>query len=210
LVLLFIHCSKNKNNAPPDLQKGLQAWFKLDGGFAESTSNISSSGHSGTASAVADRKGNAQGAISFEGGFFWFEFPKSFMAIPMSISLWIKAKNVNSVSYLVKASTAAFGIHQINDRIGFFVSTPVTDGFATNFSAQWTHVVGTYDGKDVKVYIDGVYKGSEYNPGVPDPTTRVDIGSFADYPDTWEGTLDDIRFYNRLLSGQEIQLLAQE
>jgi len=209
-ILLLLHCSKSKDNEIADLQKGLKAWFKLDGGFTDSAGNAIAIDHSGSVSAVADRKGNKGSAMSFDDGYFWFDFPESFAGFPISISLWIKPKDLKKQAYLLQAGTHAFGIHQIDNRIGFTVSTPVTDGFTSAFTAQWSHITGTFDGNSVKLYINGKLIGEEINPGIPDATMQVKIGSLPDDPTKWEGALDEIRFYNRLLSSEEIKMLAEQ
>ena len=79
---------------------------------------------------------------------------------------------------------------------------------------KWTHLVGTYDGNTIKLYVDGnlassyPYVGSISYVG----TTNVCLGSDADGPvcdgasDTiYEGLLDDVRIYNRTLSPSEVQ-----
>ena len=205
---IFTHCSKNKDNA--DLQKGLQAHFKLDGAFSDLTGHISSTGHIGTINFITDRHGTAQGAASFGGGYFWFDFPENFSATPMTISFWVKLKDLTKEAYFIKTDQAGFGINQNKDKIHFVVSTPVTDGFGSTVTTGWSHIAGTYDGTNVKLYINGEYKGYEVNPGDPGQTIHVEIGTVEASPFNWEGSLDDIRFYNRILSKEEIKMLAEE
>jgi hypothetical protein len=82
---------------------------------------------------------------------------------------------------------------------------------------RWHCVVGTYDGQSLKIYLDGVLKEERAQPGTIHYAYQnsVLIGADADEkkgPDPgfgyFQGDLDDIRIYNRVLSESEIQTLA--
>jgi fibronectin type 3 domain-containing protein len=71
---------------------------------------------------------------------------------------------------------------------------------------QWYHVTATYDGSDMKLYQDGVEVGStgksgslSTNSGVPVNVAR-NPGGYGYF----DGTLDDVRIYDRALSESEI------
>ena len=82
----------------------------------------------------------------------------------------------------------------------------------------WYYVVGTYDGQNAKIYINGTYEsqatcGFPMNPWGP----NLKIGSnyyantdFVNYPAYWQmfkGRLDEVRIYNRALSDAEIKAI---
>jgi hypothetical protein len=71
----------------------------------------------------------------------------------------------------------------------------------------WVHVAVTYDGTDAKGYVNSVYDFTKNKAG----TILTDTGSltFAQSDDQYfEGTLDDVRLYNRALSPEEIAEIA--
>lgn len=76
----------------------------------------------------------------------------------------------------------------------------------------WHHVVGTYDGVTMKLYMDGVEVGSQAASGlISTSTDPLFIGTKHDevnpdqHPgDYFQGKLDDVRIYNYPLSEQEI------
>lgn len=76
----------------------------------------------------------------------------------------------------------------------------------SNLSANtWHHVVATYDGSKFKLYLDGSLDASYSETGTPTTTDEsLYIGGFPDYT-TMNGTADDVRVYNRSLSGSEVQ-----
>ncbi len=74
----------------------------------------------------------------------------------------------------------------------------------------WYHVAGTYDGQEVKCYVDGSLEGSISFQGsiVPSPSYPLAIGRLADPiwgPDRYfSGLMDEVRIWNRALSQAEI------
>jgi hypothetical protein len=76
---------------------------------------------------------------------------------------------------------------------------------------RWYHVAGTWDGAEARFYVDGLLLSAEplaVAPAAPDGRPLV-IG--ADVPgilEVFQGKLDDVRVYDRALSGPEIADLA--
>ena len=72
----------------------------------------------------------------------------------------------------------------------------------------WHHVVGTYDGSTVNLYVDGAQKGSaSWTRGLKPSSEKTFIGAsrFHGTPTMFfNGTIDEVRIYNRTLSNAEI------
>jgi predicted outer membrane repeat protein len=89
------------------------------------------------------------------------------------------------------------------------------NGWADHLSActisidTWYHVVGTYDGAEWRLYVDGSLDNSGSLPG----SISTQSGSlFIGYENSWQqecfnGVIDDVRIYNRALSPEEIRHL---
>lgn len=87
---------------------------------------------------------------------------------------------------------------------------------------RWYHLVGTYDGKKLCLYIDGALNQTrEYvlpDGGITDPAvTKLVIGTdgMRSRITTWEdvffdGLVDEVRIYNRALSKEEVDGLYRE
>jgi hypothetical protein len=73
----------------------------------------------------------------------------------------------------------------------------------------WTHVVASYDGANMKLFVNGVLTDTIAASGnIQDNNNPVYIGGSQFYPRFFSGSLDDVRIYNRALSQEEIQDLA--
>ncbi len=74
---------------------------------------------------------------------------------------------------------------------------------------QWTHVAVTYDGTTAKVYADGQVVGEGAFSFGEDKNAPMQIGCAADGGgNPFNGTLDEVRIYDRVLSDEEILELA--
>ena len=78
---------------------------------------------------------------------------------------------------------------------------------------QAAHVAAVYDGKSMRLYLDGVKVGQRNQSGSinADSTAPLWIGgnppNATDRP--WAGGIDDVVVYTRALSDQDIQFLAE-
>src|SRR5262249_34095649 len=70
----------------------------------------------------------------------------------------------------------------------------------------WTHVALTYDGATLRLYVNGVQVASLAQGGpLPTSTYPLQIGGDNIYGQYFQGTIDEVRIYNRALSAPEIQ-----
>ena len=78
-----------------------------------------------------------------------------------------------------------------------------TAGVAVN---TWTHLAGTYDGATLRLYVNGVQISSRAQTGAMTVSTSpLQIGGDSVYGQYFQGTIDEIRVYNRALSAAEMQ-----
>ena len=70
----------------------------------------------------------------------------------------------------------------------------------------WVHLAGTYDGTDLKLFVDGVETGSIPVAGTMAPSdSPVRLGGNAVWEEWFAGLMDDVRIYDRALTASEIQ-----
>lgn len=143
---------------------------------------------------------------------------------PFTISTWVNLSNTTRSHVLVwvgRGTGAAW--------YGHYLAVEVTTGFAAAYTVtntvfvgavgntniadgNWHHVLGTYaSATDRKVYVDGVLQGSNTTSSSPTTLTETRISGYntnADNAAKLIGSLDDARFYNRVLSDAEIESLG--
>ena len=74
---------------------------------------------------------------------------------------------------------------------------------------RWYFITATYDGAQMNFYIDGTLRGTTANAGGVIPNSGRDIWIGGDEPwgEYFQGTIDEVRIYNRALNQGEIQAL---
>ncbi len=142
-----------------------------------------------------------------------------------SVSAWIKPAVNGADMYIAgkgKSNAEQWLLRRVasNNRIIFGVRDNTSGSLIQATSANniandlaWHHVVGIYDGVNLRLYIDG----SNVNTTAPAlggtvklNTNAVCIGALATSASAcsttsdWNGSLDDVRIYNRALSASEI------
>lgn len=84
-----------------------------------------------------------------------------------------------------------------NTLYGYINNTKINASIST--PTEWNHYVMTYDGSTQKIYINGILETSQALSGtIPTNAKDLRIG------DLFEGTIDDVKIYNRSLSANEI------
>jgi glucose/arabinose dehydrogenase len=144
-----------------------------------------------------------------------------------SVSFWAKGLNSSSpIGNIVShsnSSNAGWNIQMIagdNSSQPFvhFVVTNFINNFLGNLTSapdiqmalnEFVHIVGTFDGSAIRIYMNGALAGKSafhgrYHPDFKSPL-RVGAAAESMGTDTWSGVLDDLRLYNRTLSDIEIK-----
>lgn len=70
-------------------------------------------------------------------------------------------------------------------------------------------LIGTYNGVSEKIFVNGVSAGTPtaVSGNIGNNGVNLVLGALSNSVDTFSGTIDEIRIYNRALSDQEAQLL---
>ena len=91
-----------------------------------------------------------------------------------------------------------------NNVFGFQVNGKWAESDVTPVSNSWYFIVGTYDGSNVKMYINGYQKSATSQSGIIESTSEGMIGSEYDGDYTWDGKIDEVRIYDKALSREEV------
>lgn len=137
----------------------------------------------------------------------------------ITISTWVNPNNVNNYGSIINdrdRSTRAIELNR-NDGTGNFRIDLKTDSngrVGVNSGVQvngrdWTLVTVTYDGSDLKIYIDGSLENSASQFGnIVVTNENLHLGIQArdnSYP--WNGKIDELAIWNKALTSTEIQEL---
>ena len=74
-------------------------------------------------------------------------------------------------------------------------------------TSRWVHLVGTYDGQTMKIYVDGQLQGTMDRPGrVHANKFHVCLGTYeVDHVAHFDGLLDEVKLYSRALNADEVR-----
>ncbi|MDA0812901.1 MAG: LamG domain-containing protein [Verrucomicrobia bacterium] len=76
---------------------------------------------------------------------------------------------------------------------------------------QWHHVAGTFDGRHLRLYIDGKKLSEREQPGnlAPGRPTPASIGAYNGRHEPFHGGIDDMRVYTGTLTDEQVAELAE-
>lgn len=215
-----------------DLNAGLVAYYP----FNNNTNDASGNGNNGTATNIiftADALGNSSSACYLDGLTSFIEIPSS-ASLNSTKLLTVAAKFYQEVAgdgnfLLFRGGpfTGGKDLYHLNfsdtppQNSSFFavwepgactqlIQNQVVSGINTDGELnKWHCVVGVFDGKDVKIYLDGTLRDTR-----PAGFTEIEMcdGSYPlfigrplrDYYKSFKGKVDEIRIYNRPLTAEEV------
>lgn len=198
---------------------GLVGWWPFNGNANDESGN----GNNGTTmngvTLTTDRNGIANKAYSFDGvdDYIISASVNEYLSDTISISFWINyASDFGAYSLIAFGGTpsirwgAICGSSQLRATVG---AGCIGTGNILNYTVLtgWHNVVYVIAGTNQLIYFDGNYVGTETNNlpsslgcDISNLWFGVDIFSAAEY---YNGKLDDIGIWNRILSPTEIQLI---
>jgi chitodextrinase len=194
---------------------GLVGYWNFDEGSGTVAHDTSGNGNDGTITGATwsanPPAGGGSGVLSFNGSNDYITTASEFLGSgPLTISAWINARTNGGAGFgrIIDNGKIIFGV---NNGTGIkFMSDGAT---AANTASgilgynKWIHVTATRDANGTaNLYINGVLSGAgNQNSGTPVPgTTHVLIGNNSAVQRGFDGFIDDIRIYNRVLSVSEI------
>ena len=197
----------------------LLAWWTFEEGSGMTAVDWSGHDHHGVI------LGGAQWADGYYGAALDFDGSDDFVEVgnppdlpsgpaPRSICAWITTDNLDSGW----KAAVAYGSPAGSQSNGFARNGALLSGFGygndltvENFwqIGVWHHLCLTYDGTTATLYADGVRllsEAKEWNLVL----SRVRIGrQVNDGPEFWDGLIDDVRIYDKVLTEDEIQQIMR-
>jgi len=214
------------------LAQGLVGCWLMNEGGGTIVNDLSGNGNTGTL--VADTHtvaGKFGPALSFDGTDDYVTIPSINYAgvSQLTVSFWVKFNAAPTATiYMLQQGNSA------NNRVFNFL---VLDGGRTHFTlwnssaasetgrydsiittTNWYHIVGTYDGANVRVYVNGIL--GTYRQGALTGTLEDAVSGGLDQfilggslslagvlSSDFAGQIDNVSIYNRALSASEIAQL---
>jgi uncharacterized repeat protein (TIGR01451 family) len=199
---------------------GLVVEWHFDEGSGGIVHDSSGNGNDGVVYGATWVKGKYGGALEFDGVDDYVEVPDS-MSLDLTqettVEIWIKSSNMNKrwpnifnkgtphdLSYTLRLydvyAQPCFQIKTINGYI-------YARSSETLMNNKWYHLVGTYDGSSIKLFVDGNLNVEDSCSGniVTNNHALVMGTASAERGYEYPGLIDEVRIYNRALTTEEIK-----
>ncbi|HEY4425929.1 MAG TPA: fibro-slime domain-containing protein, partial [Pyrinomonadaceae bacterium] len=212
--------------------QGLIGWWQGEGNYIDLVS-----GNNGTPlNGPTFITGKVGQAFHLDGTDDSIQIPDATRLKPanISVSAWVKFDSLTSVTsdvglqyILFKRGNGpfeAFSLFKLrgtgpDDRIHFLVgSNPTVNLRAAAVSTtvittgQYYHLAGTYDGHDIKLYVNGVLERTQpanFDIGYLNGKPLVIGGSGEPFNGRVRGDVDEVQIYNRVLSATDVQSIYE-
>ena len=211
------------------VSNGLIAHYELNGDAVDATTNQMHGTNYGAVPAM-DRFGKTDGCMYFNGAGAFIEVLSSSSNMPelVSVSVWVKPEDrVNRHTPISKRL-----IHNAHPHNSYAITTTEIGPngkwqFAASdftsysqttiedtvlYDLDWTHIVGTYDGSEMRLYVNGQLVSSTQKTGdilYSPMTLRIGHAIPGTSQTDFRGWIDDVRIYNRGLTSTEVDSLFQ-
>lgn len=152
---------------------------------------------------------------------FWMKMPSAQQTGRIqALVVYGKDEFSNTVRFIVYRNASGFLTFLIGMRDG---SVPQVSVNSTAFNGNWNHIAATYSRQEkrLRIYLNGSLAGSaSINSSQSDALTPRDlsaqsgtafgIGAFPDRTFGMNGSIDNVRFYNKELTSSEVNTLRTE
>ncbi|GAA4256769.1 hypothetical protein GCM10022255_070920 [Dactylosporangium darangshiense] len=208
-------------SAAPTQPTGLIAGYTFDAGSGTTAADTSGNGNTGTLTGgtwVAT--GKYGGALKFNGSGDIVKAPSAASlnaTTGLTMAAWVQPTAAQSGwRTIMHKETDAWFLNAGSDSGALKPAGGVTTGssdsvvYGTTASPvnQWTHVAMTYDGANLKLYVNGTLVATKAKTGTLKQTTGpLSIGGNTPYGEYFVGLIDEARVYNRALTAAEVQTI---
>jgi glucose/arabinose dehydrogenase len=198
---------------------GLVASYGFEEGSGPTVSDASGKNNTGTlANTTWSSAGKHGSALSFDGTSSVVTVPAASsldLTSGMTLEAWVNPSAAGgswrTVVFRERTDGMLYSLYANNgsDRpVGqVFLANAERDAAGTTTVAlnTWTHLAATYDGAAVRLYVNGSLVSTTPTTGSLAPSSRaLKIGGNSIWGEYYRGLIDDVRVYNRALSGAEI------
>ena len=205
-----VSCSREKMEQPQPVPapQTPAAVLKFDGNLLDSMGKINvNSIIMGAPLHGTDRFGNANSALYLDGGTRFTYGNVLLKGKAVTLATWVKVFSLGGGLHFFARVTddKSVALSQISDKFGTSVSVPGTNSVQSNtIDNAWHHLAMTYDGQEIKLYVDGVLANSVVHEGsIGDAPKELVLGGFLNT--NWKGYIDDLRIYSEVKTAAQIE-----
>jgi hypothetical protein len=213
----------------PDLENGLVGHWTFDGPdmdlssstaqLQERTGNGPNMALGGFTTSTTVVPGKIGQALAFDGVNDYANTPEANVPAydsPLTFSVWMRTNSDITSNQLIMSYGLSVPTYLqvyngnvrwiLNNTTAALISTPAT-------ANTWSHLVGTYDAslasENLKLYVNGTLVGTDnYTTAVNNTSAQLVFGArVSTLGLNFDGTIDDVRIYERPLSADEITRL---
>lgn len=131
----------------------------------------------------------------------------------VSVSVWVKpdARPTAEPGIVVAGSINNFGLTYYKDgQVYWYVNGGGNNCHSGISPGSWSHLVGTYDGKRMSLYVNGKLCDSRPYDQPIHATGRLVIGKRPSANYFFAGLIDEVRIYDRALPPKQVDALYQQ
>lgn len=221
MALLFAASASPARAGSGDITTGLLSHWTLNetsGTTAADSAGSNDGTMQGGMSAANDAAdGRIDGGLAFDGTDDSIDTGFASDLSTYTVSAWVKADSDPSTASYSKITDRDANFSMNWNHMGMPTSCEHYDGAwrmagATGLKGQtWYHITCTYDGTDIRMYVNGVEASSVAAAAPVSTPASILIGAHLSWaPDAFfAGVIDDVRLYNRALSATDVMALYQ-
>ena len=220
-ALIFPAGDLTANDSPGpanEISAGLVAAYNFDEGIGTVTRDVSGMGNTGAISGPSwTTAGKFGQALSFDGVNDWVTVADANsldLTTGMTIEAWVfptATRPWQTVALKESAGGLAYSLYAQEQAARPLAQVhTVADMSATGTTSlplnAWTHLASTYDGANLRLFVNGIQVRSVAVTGaMPASADPLRFGGNAVWGEWFSGRLDEIRIYNRALTAAAIQ-----
>ena len=202
-------CSHGFVGAAPIKKDALVAHYTFDEGKGATFHDASGNGNDGIIHGATFVKHGDGYALRFDGVDDYVDCgnkPGLNLRKQVTVMAWVlaEARATGESGIVMKGDFTAYGLTLSGGRCWWYISGGENHCMANLGTGTWHRVVGTYDGKVSRLYIDGKPRKSRPLTVPIKSGANLRIGTRGAANSFFKGMIDDVRIYDRALSEQEV------
>jgi hypothetical protein len=197
---------------------GIVSWYPADVSTAEDGNAVDIVGHNhGTLmNGATFAPGKVGTAFSLDGVDDQIEVPDSASLDlnTLSIDAWIKrttTADARIVDKITAEGADGYDLDIVNNRLRLLIGGASVTGATPIETGVYTLVAGTFDGTNLRVYVNGTLDGTTTVESTTTPTNALPLHIGSDSTgagNLFGGQIDEVELFNRALAQEEIQSLV--